>query len=93
MAKSRAKVRVSALADRQWGRVKWSQFEGLGVAPGSVARWVESGYLHPKLPGVYAVGHGAPSEIGDLVDALFYAWGRCGAVPRHCRLVARADRP
>jgi hypothetical protein len=73
MAKSRAKVRVSALADRQWGRVKWSQFEGLGVAPGSVARWVESGYLHPKLPGVYAVGHGAPSEIGDLVDALFYA--------------------
>ncbi len=32
-----------------------------------------TGYLHRRLPGVYAVGHVAPSPEGDLAEALLYA--------------------
>lgn len=35
--------------------------------------WVRDGYLHHKLPGVYAVGHDAPSVEADLGAALLYA--------------------
>jgi hypothetical protein len=39
-----------------------------------VARWVTDGYLIPAdLPGVYAVGHQAPSVEGDLSAAVLYA--------------------
>jgi hypothetical protein len=39
-----------------------------------VARWVADGYLRSgDLPGVYAVGHRAPSVEGGLSEAILYA--------------------
>jgi predicted transcriptional regulator of viral defense system len=67
------KVRVAQVADRQWGRVKWSQLQRLGVAKRTVSLWRRQGYLHRVLPTVYAVGHAAPSADADLAAALLYA--------------------
>jgi hypothetical protein len=39
----------------------------------TIHRWTRSDYLHPDLPGVYAVGHQAPSVEGDLSAAILYA--------------------
>jgi very-short-patch-repair endonuclease len=68
-----AKVRVSRLAARQFGRISTSQLGVIGVGSSTIARWTGSGYLHPDLPSVYAVGHRAPSIEGDLAAALLYA--------------------
>ena len=61
------------LADRQFGRVTRAQLHAVGVSNGRIGRWVEDGYLRRVLPGVYAVGHVAPSIAGDLAAALLYA--------------------
>ena len=68
-----AKVRVSRLAARQFGRISTGQLGVIGVGSSTIARWTGSGYLHPDLPSVYAVGHRAPSIEGDLAAALLYA--------------------
>lgn len=69
-----AKVRVSALAGDQFGRVASWQVVHLEVSRQSISRWVRDGYLFPsRFPGVYAVGHDAPSVEGDLAAALLYA--------------------
>jgi hypothetical protein len=73
MDNQRAKVRVGRLAGRQFGRIAWRQLTRLGVDRALISKWVRQGYLHPKLPGVYAVGHDAPSVEGDLAAALLYA--------------------
>jgi hypothetical protein len=40
----------------------------------TTSRWTGEGYLIPtNLPGVYAVGHRAPSVEGDLSEAVLYA--------------------
>jgi very-short-patch-repair endonuclease len=66
------KVRLSRLAEQQAGRVSRRQLERLGVARATVSRWVEAGYLHHRLPGVYAVGYVAPGIEGELAEALLY---------------------
>lgn len=68
-----AKVRLAAVADRQWGRVTWAQVMDLGIDRRMARRWKQQGYLHPVLPRVYAVGHRAPSYEADLAAALLYA--------------------
>ncbi len=68
-----AKVRVAGRAGRQFGRISASQLVALGVGRATIVDWVGAGYLHPRLPGVYAVGHIAPSTEGDLSEALLYA--------------------
>jgi predicted transcriptional regulator of viral defense system len=73
MRNQRAKVRVAALAQRQFGRVAWWQVIELGVSASTVTRWKEDGYLHHVLPQVYAVGHDAPSVEAALMAALLYA--------------------
>lgn len=43
--------------------------------------WVQTGYLYPELPGVFAVGHPGRSEESDLFTAVLYAGpcaGLCG---------------
>jgi hypothetical protein len=70
---SNAKVPVAALSGRQVGRIRYDQLRALGIAEGTVRRWVKTGYLHPELPRVYAVGHTARSTEGDLAAALLYA--------------------
>ena len=68
-----AKVRLTAVADRQWGRVTWAQILGLGVDRWTINHWKRQGYIHEDLPRVYAVGHRAPSYEADLAAALLYA--------------------
>jgi hypothetical protein len=73
MWKSRSKVRVGALADRQSGRVKWEQLVDLGVPEATISHWIDDGYLHPRLPRVYAVGHISMSIEAQFSEALLYA--------------------
>jgi predicted transcriptional regulator of viral defense system len=73
MDNQNAKVRVGRVAGRQWGRVSWRQLERLGVDRATVSDWVRQGYLHRHHPGVYAVGHTAPTIEGELAAALLYA--------------------
>src|SRR5258706_15919558 len=73
MDNQNAKDRVGRLAARQCGRISWAQLAARGVNRKSINRWVNQGYLLPALPGVFAVGHAAPSIEADLAAALLYA--------------------
>jgi hypothetical protein len=73
MATLRSKVLVARLAARQWGRVARWQLESLGLPSGTIAAWIDQGYLHRRLPGVYAVGHPATTTDARLAEALLYA--------------------
>jgi hypothetical protein len=65
---------VAARAERQFGRIHARQLRACGIGFATVSRWTCEGYLHPgDLPGVYAVGHRAPSVEGDLSAAILYA--------------------
>jgi very-short-patch-repair endonuclease len=64
---------VWELADRQQGRVTVAQLHHLGLAPWTVALWIEQGRLRAVLPRVYAVGHTAPNRPADLWAAVLYA--------------------
>jgi hypothetical protein len=65
---------VGDRAGRQFGRIARWQLEELGIGKATVDRWKTRGYLRPvDLPGVYAVGHEAPSVEGDLSAAILYA--------------------
>ena len=83
MVTRNAKDRGAALAGRQSGRVRAGQLKRLGIDRRTVFRWKRDGYLHPDpdLPGIYAVGHRAPSVEGELSAAVLYA-GR-GAMLSH----------
>src|SRR5215207_9100912 len=74
-----AKVRVVELAERQWGVVKRSQLEEIGLTAGGISRWIDQSRLHRVYPGVFAVGHGCLSSEGRMAAALFYA-GRDAAL-------------
>jgi predicted transcriptional regulator of viral defense system len=73
MRRAKAKVRLGAIAGRQFGRVSAAQIAGLGVDRRVVADWKRQGYIHLVLPRVYGVGHTAPSYEADLAAALLYA--------------------
>jgi hypothetical protein len=73
MANQSAKDRVRRVASRQFGRIAWRQLRELGVAGRVINKWVKQGYLDRKLPGVYAVGHDAPSVEADMAAAVLYA--------------------
>jgi hypothetical protein len=76
------KVRVGAKAGRQSGRTARWQLRDLGVGEATIARWKKTGYLIPgDLPGVFAVGHNAPSIEGSLSEAILYSGE--GAVLSH----------
>ena len=49
------------------------QLRALGVGEATISDWVGAGYLHPELPGVYAVGHPARSTESELAASLLYA--------------------
>ena len=73
MRTSISKVRVAEVAGRQCGRIRRSQLTQLAIDPRTVADWIDQGYLHRRLPGVYAVGHAATSIDARLAEALLYA--------------------
>jgi predicted transcriptional regulator of viral defense system len=68
-----SKVLLGQIASRQWGRVTWAQIKGLGIPRTTVTAWLRQGYLHRRLPGVYAVGHSSSSHEADIAAALLYA--------------------
>ncbi|HTX31430.1 MAG TPA: type IV toxin-antitoxin system AbiEi family antitoxin domain-containing protein [Solirubrobacteraceae bacterium] len=73
MGRQFSKVQLAQLASRQWGRVTWAQIKALGVDNKAVSAWLKQGYLHRRLPGVFAVGHSAGDIKADLSAALLYA--------------------
>ncbi len=73
MANQNAKDRIGRLAGGQRSRISWAQLHQLDVPRVTTHAWVKAGYLHRVLPGVYAVGHAAPSIEADLAAALLYA--------------------
>jgi very-short-patch-repair endonuclease len=68
-----AKVRVAALAERQWGVVSHGQLEESGLSRTAITRWIRDQRLFRLHPRVYAVGHPALGIEGKLAAALFYA--------------------
>ncbi len=64
---------MAQVASRQRGRVTWAQIKALGVPDTTVTTWLRQGYLHRRLPGVYAVGHSSGGTDSDLAAALLYA--------------------
>jgi predicted transcriptional regulator of viral defense system/very-short-patch-repair endonuclease len=64
---------LAELADAQFGRVARRQFDAVEIHRSKIRRWLTDGYLFHVLPGVYGVGHRAPSVEGDLAAALLYA--------------------
>lgn len=71
--KKNAKLRVAWLAGPRQGRITTAQLRSLGVGEATVDRWARVGYLHPRLPGVYAVGSPARTDESDLWEAVLYA--------------------
>ncbi|HEY1521430.1 MAG TPA: DUF559 domain-containing protein [Solirubrobacteraceae bacterium] len=68
-----AKRLVAERAATQFGRVRVDQLRELGVGRTRIRRWRDSGYLHPELPRVYAVGHPGRSTESNLCAAALYA--------------------
>lgn len=64
---------ASRLAERQSGRVARYQLTYCGVGKPQIRSWLGTGYLIRRLPGVYAVGHTAPSIEAALTEAVLYA--------------------
>jgi hypothetical protein len=62
--------KTAAKAGRQHGRISRRQLLALGVEPWRIDRWVADGRLHRVHKGVYAVGHEAPSVLGDYMAAV-----------------------
>jgi hypothetical protein len=69
---------VSRIAGNQNGRISLAQLLTLDVPRSTVRSWVRAGFLFPKLPGVYAVGHPGTSPEADLFAAVLYAGPSAG---------------
>jgi hypothetical protein len=61
---------VVATATTQHGRITTRQLRDAGVDAQRTKRWVADGRLHRVHRGVYAVGHLAPSVLGDYMAAV-----------------------
>src|ERR1044072_2205598 len=61
---------VAAKASTQQGRITTRQLREVGVDAQQTRRWVADGRLHRVHRGVYAVGHEAPSALGDDMGAV-----------------------
>ncbi len=62
-------------AGRQHGRISCKQLLELGVQRWRIDKWVSDGRLRPVHRGVYAVGHEAPSVLGDYMAAVLACSG------------------
>lgn len=72
---------IARIAGAQHGRISHAQLCAAGVDRDRIKRWRADGRLHPVHVGVYAVGHAAPSLLGDLMAAALA--GGDGAVVSH----------
>ncbi len=62
--------RIAAVARRQRGRINRAQLRMVGVSDATTGRLVAGGQLQPLLRCVFAVGHNAPTELGNETAAL-----------------------
>lgn len=69
------------MAARQRGRIARRQLLGAGLTSDQVKGWLATGRLHREHPGVYALGHAAPTPFGREQAAVL-ACGE-GAVLSH----------
>jgi hypothetical protein len=67
--------KTARIAERRHGRITTEQLIEAGVDHRRIERWVADGRLRPVHRGVYAVGHQAPSVLGDYMAAVL----ACGA--------------
>ena len=82
-----AKDLVAQLAGRQQARVTRAQLRWLGIGTSTISDWIAGHYLHPRLPGVYAVGAAAHTDDSALFEAVLYAGP--GAMLSHATAVHR----
>src|SRR5689334_610044 len=61
-----APERASAIAARQFGAIARRQLESAGFTASRIDRWLRSGRLHRRYPGVYAVGRADLAVEGEL---------------------------
>jgi hypothetical protein len=61
---------ASVLATRQHGNVARWQLRRAGISSGWIERRLDKGLLIPAYPGVYRVGHSAPSMESDYMAAV-----------------------
>jgi hypothetical protein len=71
--KENAKLRVGKIAGPRQARITTAQLLAIGTAQATIADWKRTGYLYPRLPGVYAVGSPARTDESDLWEAVLYA--------------------
>ncbi len=64
---------LSRVAARQDGRLTRAQLNSCGVDNTTIARWVASGRLIPRLPRVYALGYVSTTIEARLWEAVLYA--------------------
>jgi len=64
---------TAEIAAEQFGRIARVQLLGCGFSSTSIERLLSRGWLHPILPGVYAVGHIGGGRAEGLASALLYA--------------------
>jgi very-short-patch-repair endonuclease len=62
--------RMAQIAARQRGRVATRQLRAAGISASAISRLVASSRLLPVHRGVVAVGHAAPTPLGDETAAL-----------------------
>jgi hypothetical protein len=97
MEPENAKPLIARVAARQAGRIADYQLAHLGVTRGRARSWALRGYLLAVAPGVFAVGHLAPSLLAELWTAVLYAGP--GAMLSHATaawwlgLIERLDGP
>jgi hypothetical protein len=89
---------IARIAGGQHGRISHAQLVAAGIDREQVKRWRADRRLHPVHVGVYAVGHVAPSLLGDLMaaalaggDGAVVSHGSCGHALRILRV--RPPRP
>jgi len=87
---------VAEIANLQHGRITRKQLAGAGVDGDRVKRWLADGRLRRVHQGVYAVGHTAPSPLGDYMAAVL-AGGDCACLSHrpaaHLARIIRGEAP
>jgi very-short-patch-repair endonuclease len=64
---------VGLIASRQHGVIGRRQLLEIGMTRRTISRWLENGRLHREFPGVYRVGHKAPSVEARFMAAVVAA--------------------
>ncbi len=92
----RHQLTVASVAARQYGLITWQQLIAVGLDAAAIRRRVQGGLLFRVYPGVYRVGHWAPSIESHYLAAVLAAGdGAALAGPPAARLwdLVRGEPP